>query len=79
MRLARQVARLGEKMVSQRGLLGKYEGNRSLGRPRRRWEHHNKDLSEVRCEGVGWIHVTQDMDKWRAVVLSVMNFRFHKI
>jgi hypothetical protein len=59
-----------------RMLVGKPEGKRSLGRPRRRWEDNIKtDLQEV---GVGcgdWIWSTQDRDRWRALVNTVMNLR----
>jgi hypothetical protein len=54
--------------------LGKPEGKRPLGRPRRRWEDIIKmDLQEVGCGGVDYIDVVQDRDRWRAVVGVVMN------
>ena len=57
-------------------LLGKPEGKRSLGRPRRRWEDNIKmDLEEVGCGGRDWIDLAQDMDRWRALVNVVMHFR----
>jgi hypothetical protein len=57
-------------------LVGKPEGKRPLGRPRRRWEDNIKrDLQEVR-EGCGdWMKRAQDRDRWRALVSTVMNFR----
>jgi hypothetical protein len=59
-----------------RVLVGKPEGKRPLGRPRRRWEDGIKmDLRETGWGGVEWIHVAQDRDRWRAVVNAVMNLR----
>jgi len=59
-----------------RVLVGKPEGKRPLGRTRRRWEDNIKlDLQEVGCAGMGWIDLTQDMDRWRALVNAVMNLR----
>jgi hypothetical protein len=44
--------------------------------PRRRWEDNIKiDLEEVGCEGMGWIDLPRDEDRWRAIVKAVMNFR----
>jgi hypothetical protein len=55
--------------------VGRPEGRRPLGRPRRRWEDSIKmDLQEVGWS-VDWIELTQDGDRWRAVVNTVMNFR----
>jgi len=57
-----------------RVLMGKSEGKRLLGRPRRRWEDNIKmDLQEVRCGGMDWIGLAQDREKWRALVNAVMN------
>ena len=56
--------------------MGKPEGKRPLGRPRRRWEDNIKmDLQEVGCDGMDWIELAQDSDRWRAVVNAVMNLR----
>jgi len=56
--------------------LGKPEGKRPLGRPRRRWEDNTKvDLQEVRCGDIDWIDLAQDRDRWRALVSAVVNFR----
>jgi hypothetical protein len=57
-------------------LVVKPEGKRPLGRPRRRWEDNTKmDLQEVGCEGMDWIELTQDKDRWRPVENEVMNLR----
>ena len=57
-------------------LVGKPEGKRPLGRPRRRWEDNIKmDLHEVECGGMEWIELAQDRDRWRALVNAVMNIR----
>ena len=56
--------------------VGKPEGKRPLGRPRRRWEDNIKmNLQEVGCEGMDWIELAQDRDGWRVLVNSVMNLR----
>ena len=58
-----------------RVLVGKPEGKRPLGRPRRRWEDNIKmDLQEVGGGG-DWMELAQDRDRWRALVNRVMNFR----
>jgi hypothetical protein len=57
-----------------RVLVGKPEGRRLLGRPRRRWEDNIKmDLLEVGCGCVDWMELAQDKDRWRALVSAVMN------
>jgi hypothetical protein len=57
-------------------LVGKPEGRRSLGRPRRRWEDVVRmDLREIGLGSVDWIRLSQDRDRWRAVVSAVMNLR----
>jgi hypothetical protein len=57
-------------------VVGKPEGKRPLGRPRRRWENNiGMDLREVKWEGVDWTHLAQNTDQWRAVVNTVMNLR----
>jgi hypothetical protein len=61
-------------------LVGKPEGRRPLGRPRRRWEDNIKmEHGEIRFGDVDWIHLAQDRDRWRAVVNTVMNLRVHKM
>jgi hypothetical protein len=57
--------------------VGKPEGKRPLGRPRRRSEDKIRmDVQEVEWTGMGWIYLNQDRDRWRAIVKVVMNFRF---
>ena len=59
-----------------RALVGKSEGRRPLGRPRRRWvDNIRKDLLEVGCGYMGWIGLAQDRDRWRTLVSAVMNRR----
>jgi len=58
---------MGERRGVYRDLVGKPEGKRPIGRPRRRWEDNIKmDLQEVECGGVDWIELAQDRDRWRA-------------
>ena len=76
MRWAGHVARMGEERGVYRVLVGKPEGKRPLGRPRRRWvDNIRMDLQEVGCEYVDWIGLSQDRDRWRALVSAVMNLR----
>ena len=60
-----------------RVLVGKPEGKRSLGRPRRRWEDNIKmDLRQVGCDPGEWMDIAEDNDQWRAYVLrAVMNLQ----
>ena len=59
-----------------RVLVGKPEGKRPLGRPRRRWEDNIKmDLREVGCDLGNWMALAEDRDQWRAYVREVMNLR----
>jgi hypothetical protein len=59
-----------------RMLVGKLEGKRSLGRPRRRWENNIKmDLQEAGGGGGNWMELAHDRDRWRALVGTVRNFR----
>jgi hypothetical protein len=66
----------GEKRNVYRLLVGKPEGRRPLGGPRRRWfDNIMLDLVEVGWGDVDWIGLAQDRDKWRALVNVVMNIR----
>jgi hypothetical protein len=67
---------MGEKMNVYRLLVGKPEGKRPLGSPRRRWIDNIKmDLLEIGVNVVDWIDPAQDRYSWRALVNSVMGFR----
>jgi hypothetical protein len=67
---------LGEKRNAYGILVGKPEGKRPLGRPRRRWVDNIKiDLRGIRWDGMDWIGLAQDRDRWRALVDMVMNLR----
>jgi hypothetical protein len=76
MRLAEHVARMGEKRNACRILVGKAEGKRPLGRPRRTWVDNIKiDLREREWDGMDWIDLAQDRDQWRALMNTVMKLR----
>jgi hypothetical protein len=65
---------MGEERKVYKVSVGKPEGKRLLGRPRRRWEDRIRmDLREIGLGGVDWIRLSQDRDRWRAVVSAVMN------
>ena len=76
MRWVGYVARMEEGRGAHKVLVGKPEGKRPLGRPRRRWEDNIKmDLQEVGRGCGNWMELAQDRDRWRALVSTVMNFR----
>jgi hypothetical protein len=67
---------MGERRGVYRVLVGKLDGKRPLGSPRRRWEDNIKmDLQEVGCGGMDWTQLAQDRDGWWTLVNAVMNFR----
>jgi hypothetical protein len=53
--------------------VGKPEGKRPVGRPRRKWDNNKLDNREIRRGGIDLIHLAQDRDQWRALVYKVMN------
>jgi hypothetical protein len=76
MKWAGHVARMGEGRGVYRVLVGKSEGKRPFGRPRRRWEDNIRmDLQGVGCGCEEWIGLAQDRDTWRALVSAVRNLR----
>jgi hypothetical protein len=76
MRSARHVARMGELRNLHNILVGKPGGKRPLGRSgNRREDNIRMDISETKWQGVDWMHVAQERDKWRALVNTVMNLR----
>jgi len=76
MRWAGHVACMGEERGVYRVLVGKPEGRRPLGRPRRGWVDNIKmDLQAVRCGCMDWNGLAQDRDRWRTLVSAVMNLR----
>ena len=67
---------MGEQRGVYRVLLGKPEGRRPLGRPRRRWMDNIRiDLRKVGCGYMDWIGLAQDRDSWRRLVSAAMNLR----
>ena len=80
MRWAGHVAPMGQGRGVCRVLVGKPDGKRPLGRSRLRWEDNIKmDLQEVGGGHEDWMELAQDMDRWRALVGTVMNLRVPKM
>ena len=76
MRWAGHMARMGEESGVYRVLVGKPEGRRPLGKPRRRWvDNIRMDLQEVGCGYMDWIGLAQGRESWRRLVSAVMNLR----
>ena len=76
MRWAGHMVRMSEERGVYRVLVGKLEGRRPLGRPRRRWVDNNRmDLQEVGCGYMDWIGLAQDRDNLRTLVSAVMNLQ----
>jgi hypothetical protein len=68
--------RHGEGRGVYKVLVGKPEGKRLLGRPKRRWEDNiNIDFREIAIDGANWIQLAQDRVQWRVFVNTVMNLR----
>ena len=75
LRWVEHTARIEERRVIYRVLVGKPEGRRPLGRPRRRWENNIKmNLRDAGWKGIDWIDLARVRDRWRAVVNILMNF-----
>ena len=75
-RWAGHLTRMWERRGVYMVLVEKPAGKRPLGRPRRRWEDNIKmDLQEVGWGSMDWIDLTEDRDRWRALVNAVMNLR----
>jgi len=76
MRWAEHVAFMGQGRGLYRVLVRKPEEKRPLGRTGRRWEDNiNMDLQEMGCGDLDWIELAQGRDRWRALVIAVMNLR----
>jgi hypothetical protein len=75
MRWAGHVSRVGERRGVYRALVGKPQGKRPFGRPRRRWEDNIKvDIHEVEWRGgMDWIDLAQNRARWRALVNALLN------
>jgi hypothetical protein len=73
------IARMGEKRTTYRLVVGKLEGKKPLGRPRRGWvDTTQMNLRDIGQGGLDYIDVAQDRDQWRDLVNTVMNVRVHE-
>ena len=73
------MARMGERKAMRRVLVGKPEGKRPLGRPRRRWEDNiEMDFQEVGGSCGDWMELAQDRGRWRELVSTMMKLRVQK-
>jgi len=71
---------MGEERGVYRFLVGKPEGNRPLGRSRRRCVNNSRmDLQEVGCGYMDWMGLAQDRDRWPTLVSAVMNLGFREM
>jgi hypothetical protein len=76
MRWAGYVERMGEERGVYRVLVGRPEGKRPLGRPRRRWEDNIKlHFRKIGIDGANWIQLVQHKVQWRSSANTVMNLR----
>jgi hypothetical protein len=76
MKWAGYITRMGEKRNTYRIWVGKLEGKRPLGRPRRRWVHNIKIyLREIAWNFMDWIDLVQDKDQWRPLFSTIMNLK----
>jgi hypothetical protein len=76
MKWAGHVARMGEGRGIYRVLVGRPEGKKPLGRPRRRWENNIKvDLREIGIDGTNWVQLAQGRIRWWTFVNTVINLR----
>ena len=79
MRWAGHVVCMGDKRGAHVALVGRPDGNRPLGRPRRRWEDNIKtDIQKVGWKGKDWIDLAQDSDRWWTLMNAVMNLQVPK-
>ena len=69
------VTRIGERGGAHRVEVGKHQGRRPLGRPRRKWKNNIKTDFKEKHRGVNWTDVTEEWDKWQSVVKAVINRR----
>jgi len=77
MRWADHVVCMGARRGAYRALAGRYEGRSPIAISRHRWKNNiEMDLQYVKWRGMDWIPLTQDRDRWQAVVKVMINLRF---